>query len=630
MERLIEEGLERYAKNDLDGALMSWEGALALAPEEPRALGYVDYVRAHYELLKGAGGAATASELSVPFGLASLGDDDPYDIEVSETGERARVEAFIEGVDDGWFIDDGLALPTVARPLPLPAEDPRSSPAITLELDADEPPLGLEALDFGPSGTQSRSTFDDDKTRDFASASRLANPLDPGFAAIGDLELELGDSERAKTAPLERVTLSGPAPGPRPGPITTPPATASGDFDFDSTADETAELKDRHMGFVRAAADRPPGPGAWAAPEPATADLKVRFRPQMLQPVLAPSLEPAVGDAIADIDLPEPPSKADLRNTATIDLPKTPTGELVKPPRPARLTPVSRPATAPVQVAVDRPAAATLDLPAPPGGLDLDAPADDERTIERNAWARARPPTPSGAALELDLDLGGSSSIAPPVITEEPLHEPVRRAAPTRELAQGTGRPGAPAGRSTRPRMSSPTPATAPPAAPSIVPFRATAAPTLPPTHALLTESDRAAPPDEPADDRVRRRIGALVDRAAAATKEGRHRDAVIAVDLALTIEPDSAVAQKLVHRSRDQIMGAYTGFLGDLQARPALAVPMHEVARQPLDTRAAFLLSRVDGTLTLDELLDVSGMPRLEALRHLANLVALGILALQ
>lgn len=151
VERLVEEGLERYARGDLDGALMSWEGALALAPDEPRATGYVDYVRSHYDLIKGAGGAASESELSVPFGLASLGDDDPYDIEVSETGERARVEAYIEGVDDGWFIDDGLALPTVARPAALPADEPRSSPAITLELEADEPPA-LGDLDFGPSG----------------------------------------------------------------------------------------------------------------------------------------------------------------------------------------------------------------------------------------------------------------------------------------------------------------------------------------------------------------------------------------------------------------------------------------------------------------------------------------------
>jgi hypothetical protein len=38
-------------------------------------------------------------------------------------------------------------------------------------------------------------------------------------------------------------------------------------------------------------------------------------------------------------------------------------------------------------------------------------------------------------------------------------------------------------------------------------------------------------------------------------------------------------------------------------------------------------LLSRIDGTLTIDELLDVSGMPRLEAYRHLCQLYLRGIL---
>jgi hypothetical protein len=46
------------------------------------------------------------------------------------------------------------------------------------------------------------------------------------------------------------------------------------------------------------------------------------------------------------------------------------------------------------------------------------------------------------------------------------------------------------------------------------------------------------------------------------------------------------------------------------------------------LEPRAAFLLSRVDGMLTLEDLRDVSGMPRLEASRLIAVLLAQGALA--
>ena len=146
----------------------------------------------------------------------------------------------------------------------------------------------------------------------------------------------------------------------------------------------------------------------------------------------------------------------------------------------------------------------------------------------------------------------------------------------------------------------------------------------------LLAAIDAGAPAGEAVDERTRRRITALFERATAASRDGRHSEAVAACDLALAEAPDSAVAQKLVHRSRDAILAIYQGFLGDLGARPSLAVPMHELPREQIDTRSAFLLSRVDGNLTLEELLDVSGMTRLETLRHLAKLVARGILSVR
>ena len=73
--------------------------------------------------------------------------------------------------------------------------------------------------------------------------------------------------------------------------------------------------------------------------------------------------------------------------------------------------------------------------------------------------------------------------------------------------------------------------------------------------------------------------------------------------------------------------MNAFQAFLGDLQRTPTLARPLHELASAPISPRAAFLLSRVDGTLSLDEILDVSGMPRMEAYRYLCQLLLRGIL---
>jgi hypothetical protein len=73
--------------------------------------------------------------------------------------------------------------------------------------------------------------------------------------------------------------------------------------------------------------------------------------------------------------------------------------------------------------------------------------------------------------------------------------------------------------------------------------------------------------------------------------------------------------------------MNIFQAFLGDLDRQPELARPLHELANAPISPRAAFLLSRIDGTVTIDEILDVSGMPRLEAYRHLCQLFLRGIL---
>lgn len=60
---------------------------------------------------------------------------------------------------------------------------------------------------------------------------------------------------------------------------------------------------------------------------------------------------------------------------------------------------------------------------------------------------------------------------------------------------------------------------------------------------------------------------------------------------------------------------------------------PLHRVAvfcRMPpaLDPRSAFVLSRIDGSLTLEDLIDVSAMPRVEVLGILARLFADGAIA--
>ena len=146
----------------------------------------------------------------------------------------------------------------------------------------------------------------------------------------------------------------------------------------------------------------------------------------------------------------------------------------------------------------------------------------------------------------------------------------------------------------------------------------------------LAAELDEAVAGEEGTPDSIAARVRWLFERASRELKAGRFSLAAVAVDLALSEHPDSAVAQKAVQSSRDLVYEVYRNYLGDLGLVPALAQPIDSIPVHELDHRAAFLLTRVDGILTLEDILDVSGMARLEAYRHLCRLLMRGFLSVR
>jgi hypothetical protein len=121
-----------------------------------------------------------------------------------------------------------------------------------------------------------------------------------------------------------------------------------------------------------------------------------------------------------------------------------------------------------------------------------------------------------------------------------------------------------------------------------------------------------------------------LIERAEAECVSGDLEAAIIALELALDERPDSAVAQKLIHRHGDTLLDIYERYIDNPAAVPILAISPIEFHEHAIDSRAAFLLSRIDGVLTIEDILDVSGMPRLEAYRYLCGMLRQGILALR
>lgn len=109
----------------------------------------------------------------------------------------------------------------------------------------------------------------------------------------------------------------------------------------------------------------------------------------------------------------------------------------------------------------------------------------------------------------------------------------------------------------------------------------------------------------------------------------GDFTGALRAAELLLGSRPDDAQAQRYAQSSRDRLVQLYSARLGPMDRVPQVAVPDSEVRWLGLDHRAGFLLSRVDGQHTLEEIIDVSGMARLEALKMLTELLDAGAIQL-
>jgi len=98
---------------------------------------------------------------------------------------------------------------------------------------------------------------------------------------------------------------------------------------------------------------------------------------------------------------------------------------------------------------------------------------------------------------------------------------------------------------------------------------------------------------------------------------------ALRASELVLGRSPDHEEAQRISEASRARLEQHHLTRLGTLGSRPRVVVKASELRWLGLDHRAGFLLSRIDGVSTIEELLAVSGMAPLETLKTLVDLLS-------
>jgi len=98
-------------------------------------------------------------------------------------------------------------------------------------------------------------------------------------------------------------------------------------------------------------------------------------------------------------------------------------------------------------------------------------------------------------------------------------------------------------------------------------------------------------------------------------------------IEKILQVDPDHGEARDYLRQNEATLISMYESKLGPLSRVPRLAIKPEEVLWLNLDHRAGFLLAQIDGTVDFESLFALSGLPRLDTARILANLIADGVI---
>lgn len=136
---------------------------------------------------------------------------------------------------------------------------------------------------------------------------------------------------------------------------------------------------------------------------------------------------------------------------------------------------------------------------------------------------------------------------------------------------------------------------------------------------------------DSPADDPAkgaRLEAFARIQRCEALASRGEVAEAAAAAEATIALgetAPPPGIAE-VIEPARALFERVFSQHIGPLEHVPQVVVAPGDLAARNLDPRLAFLVSRIDGVCTVEDLLDMAGMPRFEALRALSNLLRDGV----
>ena len=110
----------------------------------------------------------------------------------------------------------------------------------------------------------------------------------------------------------------------------------------------------------------------------------------------------------------------------------------------------------------------------------------------------------------------------------------------------------------------------------------------------------------------------------------GDFSGALVVAEALLGEDPTHAEAHECAERCRAVLGEMYAARIGPLDGVPVVQVARDQLRWLSIDHRAGFVLSLVDGVSSLEMILDVSGMPSLDALRILYELLERRIVSIR
>lgn len=110
----------------------------------------------------------------------------------------------------------------------------------------------------------------------------------------------------------------------------------------------------------------------------------------------------------------------------------------------------------------------------------------------------------------------------------------------------------------------------------------------------------------------------------------GDYSGSLVIAEAVLSDDPEHPEAKKYAENCRGVLEQMYAARLGALDRVPFVAVAADQLRWLSIDHRSGFVLAHIDGTASLEQILDVSGMPRLDALRIIYELVQHRVVALR